>query len=103
MSKPLQSAFFSQKEGLPHFPCYPDHLVTEDALGTRICWPRWSDNADFNRYWRPSACFRQAARKVRQTPFDGFFGPKFHILTPKWLPTMVPLLVILGVQVFERD
>ncbi len=57
--------------GLPHFPCYPDHLVTEDALGTRICWPRWSDNADFNRYWRPSACFRQAARKVRQTLVHG--------------------------------
>jgi hypothetical protein len=28
------------------------------------------------------------ARKVRQTPFDGFFGPKFHILTPRWLPTV---------------
>ncbi len=57
--------------GLPHFPCYPVHLVTEDALGTRICWPRWSDNAAFNRYWRPSACFRQAARKVRQTLVHG--------------------------------
>jgi len=22
--------------------------------------------------------------------FDGFFGPKFHILTPKWLPTTAP-------------
>ena len=21
--------------------------------------------------------------------FDGFFGPKFHILTPRWLPTTV--------------
>jgi len=21
--------------------------------------------------------------------FDGFFGPKFHILTPRWLPTPV--------------
>ena len=53
--------------GLPHFPCYPNNLATEDALGTRIFWPRWSDNADFDRYRRPSACFRQAARKVRQT------------------------------------
>ena len=25
----------------------------------------------------------------RYSPFDGFFGPKFHILTPRWLPTYV--------------
>ena len=25
---------------------------------------------------------------MRKTPFDGFFGPKFHILTPRWLPTI---------------
>jgi len=24
---------------------------------------------------------------VRQTPFDGFFGAKFDILKPRWLPT----------------
>src|SRR5271165_5959461 len=28
-----------------------------------------------------------SARKVRQTPFDGFFGAKFDILKPRWLPT----------------
>ena len=28
-----------------------------------------------------------SARKVRQTPFDGFFGVKFDILKPRWLPT----------------
>ncbi len=30
----------------------------------------------------------RVARKVRQTPFDGFLEPKFHILTPRWLPTI---------------
>ena len=24
---------------------------------------------------------------MRQTPFDGFFGVKFDILKPRWLPT----------------
>ena len=31
---------------------------------------------------------RRHPQRLRLTPFDGFFGPKFHILTPRWLPTI---------------
>jgi hypothetical protein len=37
--------------------------------------------------YRRDARSNQPARKVRQTPFDGFFGVKFDILKPRWLLT----------------
>jgi hypothetical protein len=37
--------------------------------------------------YRRDARSNQPARKVRQTPFGGFFGAKFDILKPRWLLT----------------
>ena len=34
--------------------------------------------------------------------FDGFFGPKFDILTPRWLPT-TGIRTPIGVKIFGRD
>ena len=38
--------------------------------------------------YRPDAQSNQPARKVRQTPFHGFFGGKFDNLKPRWPPTV---------------
>jgi hypothetical protein len=34
---------------------------------------------------------------VKEPPFDGFFGTKFDILKPRWLPTPVAIVADLEI------
>ena len=68
---------------ISHWPpkCLASQMRTPSARGTKSnFFPRGQAMA-------PAPLRQQEQQEVRKTPFDGFFGTKFDILKPRWLPT----------------